>query len=377
METALATHSAPTALIPTNIPEAVSFSEQMALANLIPEHLQKKPADCLRVVMQSSQWGMNPFAVADSTSIIHGKLMFEGKLVAAVVNSRGNLSKRLNYKFTGEGNNLKLVVTGRVRGEEEDREITLTYQQACEINKNGQVRKNPEQQMSYIGARIWARRHMPELMLGVHADDEFSADEPETGDGEQGERPKAPAKSGKRNKSKTKTKDTPKAEEVDDAIDVTEVTDERPAQPEKPEAEAPAQASEAKTEKADAKEAPKAAETSEDADVVDVEEELVDDEQKPALEVDLKNPRTTLKKDERLESVLVRFVEVVQSKTKAPANKPILKIQVEGPYTGDAYSYDTENPLFQVERPVIVTFKGVGAPGNRVVAFVDSIQAGK
>lgn len=156
--------------------EANEFSLQMSKAKLIPAHLQNSPADCLRVVMQAAKWNMDPFAVADKTSVIGGKLMYEGQLVAAVINSRGNLGKRLSYNFSGTGAQRSLVVAGTIRGETEPITIELTYSQACAINKNGQMQKNPDQQMCYIGARIWARRHMPELMLGVTAADEIPDD---------------------------------------------------------------------------------------------------------------------------------------------------------------------------------------------------------
>lgn len=156
--------------------EANDFSLQMSKAKLIPAHLQGSPSDCLRVVMQAAKWGMDPFAVADKTSVISGKLMYEGQLVAAVINTRANLSKRLSYTFSGTGAQRLLVVAGTIRGEAEALTIDLTYSQACAINKNGQMQKNPDQQMCYIGARIWARRHMPELMLGVTAADEIPDD---------------------------------------------------------------------------------------------------------------------------------------------------------------------------------------------------------
>ena len=156
--------------------EANDFSLQMSKAKLIPTHLQGSPSDCLRVVMQAAKWGMDPFAVADKTSVISGKLMYEGQLVAAVINTRANLSKRLSYTFSGTGAQRSLVVAGTLRGETEPLTIDLSFSQACAINKNGQMQKNPDQQMCYIGARIWARRHMPELMLGVTSADEIPED---------------------------------------------------------------------------------------------------------------------------------------------------------------------------------------------------------
>lgn len=195
--------SAPLAFMPTTLEQALVFSEQMSKAQLLPMHLRGKPADCLRVVMQAARWQMDPFSVADKTSVIKDKLMYEGQLVSAVVNARGNLSKRLNYHFDGTANNRVLTVRGTIKGEDEPRDITLTFQQAVSINQNGQMQKNPEQQMTYIGARLWARRHMPELMLGVYSDDEMpdgDDDEPKnvTTEGGTAERPAPPARQNRR-----------------------------------------------------------------------------------------------------------------------------------------------------------------------------------
>ena len=165
-------------LIPSTMAAAIDFSERMANAKLLPAHLQKSPADCLRVVLQAARWQMDPFAVADKTSVISGKLMFEGQLVSAVVNARGNLKKRLSYDYKGEGSSRVLTVSGTLQGEDEPRTIELTHALATKINRNGQVAINPDQQMSYIGARIWARRHTPELMLGVYVPDEMEPEQP-------------------------------------------------------------------------------------------------------------------------------------------------------------------------------------------------------
>lgn len=184
----------PPSLAPSTMEQAIEFSERMAQAMLVPQHLQKKPADCLRVILQASRWQMDPFAVADKTSVISGKLMYEGQLVSAVVNARGNLSKRLDYSFAGEGDSRVLTVSGTIKGETEPRVIELPFTLARKINKNGQMNINPDQQATYIGARIWARRHMPELMLGVYTPDEIDDTEVNVTPGESPPRAEAPAR---------------------------------------------------------------------------------------------------------------------------------------------------------------------------------------
>lgn len=174
-ETQLAIVS-PDPMVPTTLQSCIDFANIMAKGNLIPAHL-KNPADCLRVVIQASKWQLDPFAVADKTSLINGKLMHEGQLVMGVINSRANLSERLRYDYKGEGDARVLTVTGKIKGESEPRSIELPFSLAKRINKNGQMGINPDQQAAYIGARLWARRHMPELMMGIYTPDE-TPDEP-------------------------------------------------------------------------------------------------------------------------------------------------------------------------------------------------------
>lgn len=160
------------ALVPSSLTEAMKLAELMSRARLVPQHLQAQPADCLLVIEQASRWGLSPFAVAQSTSVIQGKLMFEGKLVAAVVNARGELADRLSYEYAGEGDNRTVRVSGRMRGETEPRTVEVRLGDAKTNNKVWATQ--PDQQLMYHGARVWARRHMPELMLGVYSREEFN-----------------------------------------------------------------------------------------------------------------------------------------------------------------------------------------------------------
>src|SRR5215211_2988408 len=100
-------------LVPTTMGEAMKLAEMMAGAKLVPVALQKSPADCLMVIQQAIRWNMDPFAVAQECSVIQGKLMHSGKLVAAVVNARGNLANRLSFSYEGQDGERTITVTGR------------------------------------------------------------------------------------------------------------------------------------------------------------------------------------------------------------------------------------------------------------------------
>jgi len=167
-------------LVPTTMDQALAFAEQMARAKLVPVHLKESPADCLRVVMQAGRWGMDPFAVADKTSAIHGKLMYEGQLVAALINTRAPIRGRLRYKYTGTGPNRKVVVSAIFRDETEAVEIELDFQSGRDGSQNKALwDRQADQQLAYAGARVWARRYCPELVMGVYTPDERFDDTPE------------------------------------------------------------------------------------------------------------------------------------------------------------------------------------------------------
>lgn len=161
------------ALMPTDMRSAMDLATMMAKAKLVPTHLQDKPGDCLLVIEQATRWGMSPFAVAQCTSVISGKLMFEGKLVSAALNASGILSTRMTYTFEGEGAHRALIASATIRGETEFRTIRCTLAEAR--TSNGMWTKQPDQQLVYFTTRAWARRHAPEVMLGVYSPEEFDA----------------------------------------------------------------------------------------------------------------------------------------------------------------------------------------------------------
>ena len=176
IETAVAVQRAVFGLVPANMAEAMKLAEMMAGAKLVPAALQKSPADCLMVIQQAVRWQMDPFAVAQECSVIQGKLMHSGKLVAAVVNARGNLTDRLSFEYSGEGEERSIVVSGQLQGELEPRTVEVELKAAKTGNRVWTTQ--PDQQLMYHGCRVWARRHTPELMLGVWSPEEFEEPAP-------------------------------------------------------------------------------------------------------------------------------------------------------------------------------------------------------
>lgn len=162
------------ALVPQGLDQACRMADMMARARTLPSHLQNNPGDCLMVVEQAMRWGMSPFAVAQCTSVIQGKLMFEGKLVAAALHSSGALTTRMQYDYSGEGDTREIKVSATLAGETAPRSVVVKYKDAK--TSNGMWTKQPDQQLAYHGVRVWARRFAPEVMLGVYAPEEIEAE---------------------------------------------------------------------------------------------------------------------------------------------------------------------------------------------------------
>lgn len=150
---------------------AMSLAKAMASAKMVPQHLQNSPGDCLMVIEQAMRWQMSPFAVAQATAVVRGKMCFEGKLVAAAIQASGILEGRLRYDFTGQGDKRTVICSGHIRGEAKERTVEVDL--ASAKTNNEWWSKTPDQMLTYHSARVWARRHTPEVMLGVYSPDEF------------------------------------------------------------------------------------------------------------------------------------------------------------------------------------------------------------
>jgi len=156
------------------------FDSMLKIANMmatakttVPKHFQGSQGDCMAVVMQASQWKMNPFAVAQKTHLVNGTLGYEAQLVNAVITTSGAITGTFKYEYKGEGANLECRVGAVIKGETE-----ITWGEWLHIGlitvKNSPLWKtNPKQQMGYLQVKNWARMYAPAAILGVYTSDEL------------------------------------------------------------------------------------------------------------------------------------------------------------------------------------------------------------
>ena len=177
----------------------INLSKLMATSKVtIPVHLRNE-GDCLAIVMQSAQWGMNPFSVAQKTFLLNGVLGYEAQLVAAIINKNAPIKERLNYQFVGNwdkviGNTKEktsrngniyrvsastpedekgcgVIVSATMHGETKPRELHLMLTQVT-VRNSTLWAEDPKQQLSYLASKKWSRLFCPDVILGVYTKDE-------------------------------------------------------------------------------------------------------------------------------------------------------------------------------------------------------------
>lgn len=173
----------------------------------IPQHLQKSPADCMAVVMQATQWGINPFAVAQKTHVSQGGVLgYEAQLISAVISANAPVKEEApDYEFIGDWSKvlgkveerksdkggkyfvatytkadevgLGVICRMTLSREQQPREITVMMSQ-CYPRFSTQWANDPKQQICYVAVRKWSRLFAPGVILGVYSPDELQDEAP-------------------------------------------------------------------------------------------------------------------------------------------------------------------------------------------------------
>ena len=165
--------------------QLTAFADLMAQSAVtVPKHLAGKPADCMAIVMQAMQWGMNPYAVAQKTHLVNGVLGYEAQLVNAVISSSSAIQGRFHYEYGGDWERIAGQKDGRdelglfirvgavLRGEAEITWGEPIYLADITTRNSPLWKTAPKQQIAYLAVKYWARLYCPEVILGVYSPDE-------------------------------------------------------------------------------------------------------------------------------------------------------------------------------------------------------------
>lgn len=157
--------------------QVMEFAKLLSLSGTaIPKHLRGNPGGCLAVTIQALEWRMSPIAVANKSYEVNDRIAYESQLIHAVVEARAPLKERLRERYEGEGVERCCIVTGHFRGEVEPRELRSPTVGKIKVKNSPLWTADVDQQLFYYTTRVWARRHCPDVILGIFSDDELERD---------------------------------------------------------------------------------------------------------------------------------------------------------------------------------------------------------
>lgn len=148
-------------------------------------------ARCVLICNQARLWGADPLAVLQCTSLVNGRLMYEGKLVAAVITSLTGVRLRYHFgvwdtdhmdevKDRSELNGIGVRLAIRAFDPEDPERFVEGSVGMWQTDRRGSPWSavgNWPRQLRYRSAREWARAFEPGSILGILADGDDDGDD--------------------------------------------------------------------------------------------------------------------------------------------------------------------------------------------------------
>lgn len=149
-----------------------------ASSQLVPQAYRKNIADCLIAVETSRQLGIHPLIFMQNSYLVHGKPALEGKLLIALMNTRGPFKHSLMFDFTGE--KFKDDRTCKCWSVHKDTDSIVFEEMSIADSKrwgwyqkkDSAWPKDPDLMLRYRTAAFLCRTYCPELVMGFRTVDE-------------------------------------------------------------------------------------------------------------------------------------------------------------------------------------------------------------
>jgi len=144
-------------------------------SSLVPEIYQNKPQNCFIACHVAHGLNIDPFMFMQNSYIVKGRPGIEGKLVIALINSRGPYVGGVQFELSGSGDSRQCVAFG-VRDNSRRDEFLVTVKQAKDAGwweKNQNWRVLTDLMLKYRSATFLARTNCPEILLGLDTKEEL------------------------------------------------------------------------------------------------------------------------------------------------------------------------------------------------------------
>lgn len=149
-------------------------AKAFSASRMVPQHFQGKPEDCMVAVMMARQLGVDPLLALQNVQVINGRPGFSASFAIGLANQRGPFTGPITWSSKGSGDSLEVTAQASVRatGELVTATCSMAMAKAEGWVKNPKYRSIPEQMLRYRSATWLIRLHCPEVLLGLHTDEE-------------------------------------------------------------------------------------------------------------------------------------------------------------------------------------------------------------
>ena len=164
--------------------DAQRIAKALASSTLIPPQFQGQQgfANCLVALEIANRMRMSPFQVMQNLHIIHGRPSWSSQFIIGLINGCGRFSP-LRYEISGKGDTLacSAVATELSTGKElRGPEVTMAMakREGWATKSGSKWATMPELMIRYRAAAFWGRLFIPELLVGIHTQEEVMDVEP-------------------------------------------------------------------------------------------------------------------------------------------------------------------------------------------------------
>lgn len=148
----------------------------LAKSGLLPEAISNT-AMAMQVVQMARETGQPPFMLAQNIYVVHGRIGLSAAYLIGLANRHPKISTNLRWRETGAWPNTTITCIGRLKGEDEDRTVSISMEDAKEAgwtkNQQYKTRLSALHMLKFRSATWWVRENVPEVLMGLHTVDEL------------------------------------------------------------------------------------------------------------------------------------------------------------------------------------------------------------
>jgi hypothetical protein len=130
---------------------------------------------------RTNSWAMlfAPAMIAQNIYVVESEggkkrsVGYTSAFIGALMNETLRFDDPFEYTFDGEGQSRRCTVKARLLGHKRHLDYTSPPLAQCTPKRSPLWQSDPDQQLSYYARRAWARRHVPQVLLGINDVDEL------------------------------------------------------------------------------------------------------------------------------------------------------------------------------------------------------------